>query len=794
MQTIGAVQAQGQSLDDRREAWVIKAREGQLNTGIDGLGSLYTETRDRRVRDDLIALLIRAERYQDVLRVCADCHPDSLSPSSLEMLGMAARQTREYAKATLYYQSLTQRQPDNIQGWLGLALTQLARGDVEAVERLLQRMQAREGRTPQWFQTRLELASQLNAPLMELQTRHWMVERSPDDLEAVQALYRLAVELGATIAANRLMTEYPQAFTTTDRQWLRYYRARDQLRLAQTANKPALYAEALSGFNALLDESDADAELVQRVEFDKLATLVKLRRFNEAEQLANALQQRHGELPIYLRQARAEALYGVGRPADSVAIYRELIEVNPAQAHADDEPLNAPLFYAYADLRAFDSAKHVLDDWKSQEPATRWDFTGTQRLGNPNHEQILQLEMLLEAWRGGLDAAQVRLDELLQRAPASASLWKTQGDVYRWRGWPRKAEETYRRAEQLSAPDNRDGARQAILMSRLDRGQWRGTVDAIERHLEQGLPSVDRDSLERDLRERRAGGLTVSGEAGSGSGSGTQSSRDWRYEARLESPRGDDGGRFFARRIGIFGEYLEQGLYAAYNTIGYELPLYPATLSLSAGQGAQLNDEPVLWGELNYAFNDHWSATFNAEWNTAQTPLRALNDGFSADLYQTSLNYHRDESGGGAISLTMLDIDDGNQRRSLTGNWRETLYQYDAWRVQAAVYAGTSKNDDVEASYFNPQSDISLGGELNVEHSLPIGYRQSFVQGVTLGTGRYWQQDEDAANTWQIGYHHRWELSPRLHLQYGVGRSKSIYDGDAEFDNVFSIGLDWRFL
>ncbi|MDN3526640.1 poly-beta-1,6 N-acetyl-D-glucosamine export porin PgaA [Halomonas sabkhae] len=794
LQAIDVVHAQEQPLDDRREAWVIKARDGQLATGIEGLQRLYTETRDARVRDDLIALLIRAERYQDVLDVCANCRLDSLSANSLEMLGMAARQTAELNRANAYYQALTERQPDNFQGWLGLTLTRLEMGDIGAVDKLLRRLQEQQGRNQQWLQARLDLASQLNAPVMELQTRHWMVERFPDNIPAIQALYRLAVELGATGAAERVMTEYPEAFNARDRLWLRYYRARDRLRLAQSANKPELYGGALDTFNAVLAEPDAAPGLVKRAEFDKLLTLVKLRRFAKAEAFAGELEMRYGELPPYLRRARADALSGLGRPDDALAIYQSVVADDPAQAHDASQPLNASLFYAYADLQAYDRAEHLLSDWKDHEPATRWDFTGTRRVDNAGHDQVLQLEMVLEAWRGDIDAAQARLDEFLQRAPANASLWKTQGDFHRWRGWPDKAIEAYERAVQLSAPDNREAPRHGILLARLDRGQWRDTVDAMERHIEEDQPSVNRDSLARDLRERRAGGLSVSGSTGEGTGSGVQSSRDWQYSTRLESPRRDDGGRFFAERIDMFGEYYDQDLRASYNTIGYELPLYPATFSFSAGQGAHLSDETLLRGKLDLNLDDHWSASFKAEMNASGTPLRALNDGHNADLYEAVLGYHRDEAGAGSLSVSVMDVDDGNLRRSLSASWRETLYRYDEWRVDGAVYAGTSRNDDVPASYFNPNSDASLSAEVTVEHRLPLGYRQSFVQGLTLGSGRYWQEDEDAANTWQIGYQHRWELAPRLNLEYGFRRSRAVYDGDAEFTNVFSLGLDWRFL
>ena len=53
--------------DAQREALVIQARQGALETSIDGLKTLYYQTRDIRVREDLVALLVRAGRHQEAL-------------------------------------------------------------------------------------------------------------------------------------------------------------------------------------------------------------------------------------------------------------------------------------------------------------------------------------------------------------------------------------------------------------------------------------------------------------------------------------------------------------------------------------------------------------------------------------------------------------------------------------------------------------------------------------------------------------------------------------------------------
>lgn len=786
--------AQG-NLDAQRESWVIMARQGQLDQAIEGLSRLYAQTGDRAVLDDLIALMVRDERYRQALDLCTECSVEDYSLTSLEALGRAARLAGEHERAQTFYQALTFRYANNAQGWLGLALTNIEQDYYESANWALARYEEQFGRTDEWYEARAYLAARSDNPIAELQARQLLIERQPRNEQEIQALYRLAVTLGARSAAERLVQEYPNAFTASDRLWLRYYDAVSKMRLAESTNEVARHAAALTELDAVIASPNADPGLIQRALYDKVVALAALRRFEEAEALARQLEARYdGPLPNYVREARADALSGLGRPDEAREIYASLIASNPSLARDFNNPRYESLIYAYADARRYDEAERALAEWKAAEPPSRWDFTGTQRINNPNYERVHHLDVMLSAWRGDEDVASQRLDGLIERAPANASLWRVKGDLSRWRGWPRQAEEDYRRAAQLSAPDARNVPAYGILMSRLDRGDWRGTVAAIERHVEEDPPSVSLDSLTRQLREQRAGRLTVKGTRGDSTGSGVQSSRDWRYEALLEAPRNDAGSRFFAQRIGLFGEFDGDSLHAAYTAAGYEFNLYPATLKVAIGEGAQLNDDPLIWGEFAYAFSDRWTGIVSAEINSDETPLRALRDGINANLYRFEGRYRRDESGMGGAGLALMDLDDGNLRRAISGYWTEELYDHDEWAITGQLFAGASKNDDVETSYFNPRRDASVSGELEVGYTLPLGYRKTFIQTLSVGGGSYWQEDYGSDATWSIGYRHGWEFEPNVIFEYGINRQKSVYDGVPEYGNFISAGVEWRFL
>lgn len=716
--------AHDSSLDSRREAWVIMAREGQSARAIDGLSRLYERTGNQAVLSDLIALLTRDSRYAEALGSCGSCEVADYSASSLEALGLAARETGDLSRARWFYRALSRRQPDNLQGWLGLVLVDIQQGAYLAADHKLQDIGDRFGVSDDWLHTRIYLATQANDALTELRTRHQLVRRHPENVGEVQALYRVAVSLGARHAARNLLRDYPEAFTPADAQWLDYYDAAAMIRLAQQTGRSERAMEGLQALDVIIDAPQANPELVRLAEYDKVVALVYLRRFRQAQELAARLEAEHGELPYFVTRSRADAFSGLGQPSEAIKLYRELAVSQPELARSTDNPMNTSLIYAYADAQQYRGAQAVLDEWEAKEPDALWNFAGTTRLENPNVERIEQLEISLTTWRGDEEKASQLLENLLDQAPGNASLWDLKGDISRWRGWPRQAERDYQYSAQLRRPEDRHYAEDAVLLSRLERGQWRGTVDAIEERLETGRPTGMLDSLKRNLREQRAGGLSVTGSRGDSEGNDVQSSRDWRYESRIDAPRNNNGSRFFARRIGMFGEYDERSLHAAYTTAGYEFNLYPAILSVEVGHGAQLNGDATFAGHLSYSLSDHWRMALGAEVNSVETPLRALFDDVNADRYHVESSYRRDEAGSGSLGASLMDFDDGNLRQAVYGRWVEQLYDWDEWEVTATLFAGGSRNDRVAASYFNPASDVSVDGVLETSYSLRVNGHQ----------------------------------------------------------------------
>ncbi|MGY3904107.1 poly-beta-1,6 N-acetyl-D-glucosamine export porin PgaA [Aeromonas lusitana] len=779
--------AQAGALDQERESWVIQARQGQLEQAAAGLDALYRRSRDGKVLDDLIAVQLWRKDPAAALASCEPCEFKPISNASLEALARAARDERRYPLAISYYRILQGRAPDNRNAWLGLYLSASDQGNLTLARQAASDYEARFGRDQAILDARIYGARRQGDAMGEMLARQQWLEQDPGNPEQLLALYRVAVSLGAGPAAADLMRQHPSLFKPVDRLWLDHYEAVSLLRSVAQTEDPALTTRALRRALALqeriLREAPSDHPLHLSNERDRIVTLAALGRFAQAENDSAALLAREAQ-PDYVLMARADALAGLGRSREASLIYDELASRMPA-----DKELREKRFYAYTDQERYDAAAGLLTQW--QEPLTRWDFTGNTRMDNDDYERLLQLQNLLGAWRGQADNAERQLLGWLESAPANPWLWMQLGDLRRWRGHPDEADEAYAEAARWLQPASQAQLEPGRLNARLDRGQWQQTPARI-RALGEG--NRDRKELGQRLKQEQAPTLVSEFTHGSSEGGSVLASRDWRYDARLYSARSDEGHRLFVRRQGGFGEFDNEPERAAYSGLGMELSLYPLQWTVEGGMGSELNHRGYLWNRLDWRLGDHWSLGGAVNLNSADTPLRALARGDYADQYQLELNWRQDESREAGAQLELMDLSDGNQRKSVSGFVRQDLWRRDRWWLDGTLRAASSRNEAVEVDYFNPLEDRNLELELGARYRLPFDANRVLVQGLFLSTNSYWQQGYGGSQGWQLSYRHDWELSPALSLGYGLGRSKATYDGDAEYGDFVFANLQWSFL
>ncbi|MBM7455477.1 poly-beta-1,6 N-acetyl-D-glucosamine export porin PgaA [Oceanisphaera litoralis] len=779
-----------EQVDQAREAWVIQAREGNLDQAAAGLEQLYQQSGNIRVLDDLIAVQLWRGDRKAALDSCHPCEFKKLSADSLEGLARAARDEKNYGEALTYYRQLQRSAPGNTNAWLGLFLSAVDKGDDILAKQAYREYEQRFGLDTSILEARLYQAQLREDALAELQARQQLLALEPNSSEQIQAMYRVAVSVGAAPAAQALMNQNPELFTAIDRYWLDYYQAAALLRTGQEVEERETYLKALALDENIIANVPHEHPLYTLARRDALVALVGLRRFKQALALSTELMA-EGEQPEYVLAARAHTLLKLDRPREAAKIYDRLTLLNP-----DDKDLREEHFYSYTDSERYRLAHKLLMRW--HEPAERWDFIGVSRLPNEDFDRLLQLKVMLTAWRGKAEEAEQQLTRILADTPANPWLWQLMGDLRRWRGKPEGAEQAYQEAMRWLPAQRHYKVEADVMHSRLDRGLWRGNAEKLGELRQKG----DSEAVEKlDRRVRRETGPQLVTEFSQATNNGqVQASDEWRHDTRLYSTRNRLGQRVYIRGMGQKGEFDGQDLRASYYGLGVDLPFVmpgtaqdPAQLTLEAGTGEQLNKRGYVWTRLDWRLSDLWALSLSGQLNSADTPLRALNRGSYGDQLSGELRWRQDETRDAGLTGQLMTLSDDNLRRLLAAWLRQDIWRHDTWLLDGTLRMSASGNRVLDVDYFNPEEDLGLGLDLRASYRHAMEKQRSLTQVLGVGGGQYWQRRYDSDNNWRLSYTHDWVLSPGLNLSYGLARAKSVFDGEGEYGNSVFANLEWSF-
>jgi biofilm PGA synthesis protein PgaA len=172
--------------------------------------------------------------------------------------------------------------------------------------------------------------------------------------------------------------------------------------------------------------------------------------------------------------------------------------------------------------------------------------------------------------------------------------------------------------------------------------------------------------------------------------------------------------------------------------------------------------------------------------NSPDVPLRATRIGVRGDELSVGGGYRWHEARRLSGQVTLIDMDDGNQRRSIGLNYRQRLRNGTRHRLYGQLDGFASSNSGGDRIYFNPERDWSLLAGVGHEWVVHQRYDRAFIQRLGVDAGNYWQKDFGSGFIWTLRLEHEWRLSDALSLGYGVSTGVRRYDGDREnMDLVF---------
>ena len=795
-----------------REQAVQVARSGRLADAIQTLQALAAISDDVRIAYDLTVVLQWAGQSREALQVLSGVSGSSVDSTAtpdyvLAAIAHAQRDLQQFAEAEKTTRVLLVRSPGNAEWTQLLARVLIDQQRFVEARALMASLLVNEPNNVQSWLVLGYAARRANDPFAALRAYGEVLRLAPGQPDAKDAMSTVLRDLGAPFAAGT----YPDVSGTASLA-LRAQQAAVSLRWAATVTQPkgtprfAATDLVLARFDALMAEARAAgssaSDVLTSLRRDHVLALRQREHWADALLAVQALQADGITLPDYVRQAQADALLALRRPAEARRIYTQLIAGRPPS------PVNRNAwisrFYAEVEDEDFDAAFASVDTLAAQGSAGRIN-PGTGR----KEENINWLSSQVLAGQarnyGDVQAqAWARLEPLAEAAPALGYLRSALAAVAASRGWPRRAELEIEVAASL-VPE--------------DRGVWVGLADSALRRrdaqvarrisadlLAQSPGDLSVQRLARDIalgdkaevrldvagsRERgnalssSGGGLTVNARLRSGPLSefgptlaDLSSLERWRLQAVIErSSARPSEGLIVRRRVGAGAVY-------AGPDIEFELMGWADTGVLQRS-GASVD---VAW-----QLSDQWSVYLDAERFARDAPLRALFYGITADAIGAGVQYRWHESRSLLVGTRQLRFSDGNQRTAQRVVFSQRLFDAPHFNLTLRPEYFASQNSRPFAPYFNPARDTALTLTLEAEHMLYRRYERSWVQRLRVSSGRYAQSGFASAGIGSVAYEQVFRFDPALELRGGVEVGRRVYDGRPERQTNWFIGATKRF-
>ncbi len=754
---------------------------------------------DLRVLHDYIAVSAEAGRHALALAELPNIDRAKAPVYVMEALANSARASRQPALAVQLYDDVLARSPERAPSHQGKIYTLSDLGNHPAALASAKHALQQHAKNPLiWEAYGYALRKAGNAP-QALEAYAQMRQLDPAGKTATQARINLLASIGAAHEALRLADASAGIMSSADQLNLRLDRAAAHIRWAEadedTPNGRFRNTDiALQEIDATLSQlkpiDTPNGPLERRALSDKLVALVNRQRFEEATDLYTQAIHTGFVAPAYARMVVAEAFLGIKRPDLARPMFEQLIKEEPSTLK-----YRYGLFYALSDLEQHREAQRVVDDIAQREPLTLNRRFPEIEKENPGYVRARVLAMLVRAYADDLPEANRRADALVDSVPANQDVRVNRGNIYNWRGWPRRADEEFRWLLAM-APDNTE-AKLGHITSLANINDWRQSDADLDemvrvRPENRQVRSAQRRSAVHHLPE-----FILNGEAGDGN-QAVNASKDRRWEARLYSQPINDVWRLYARSLHTRDVLADESSYSRHRAgVGVEykarnwLVNTDVTRVTKNPNDAQSGAGIVL--NLFNKINDLYSIRANAESADESLPVRAAVAGISAKRVGLGITVRDNEMHRASADIQRHRFTDGNVRDEWGANYAhvfETEYQN---RYSLGIGLSGMRNTISGTPYFNPakalSSDFSLTGEW-------LHWREeqkSLWHRLSLSVGSYDQDGFDNLASARINYEIDWNASDVMAFRFALGRSMHPYDGVQDFRNYANFSFNRRF-
>jgi biofilm PGA synthesis protein PgaA len=777
----------GLAADRDYQQGLAEYRAGQVEASYPLLRGAYAVCpTNTRYRNDLILAATGAGHAAEALEIGAALEPAALPVYVLEALARAARDTHQPDLAVRYYDVIL-GSGENIGASVGRDLAQIDRGNAREAQADLQSWRARHPERVDVLEA-LGLADEaLGETVPALAAAEVALAINPQHAGAQRLRFRMLTALGAPQLALALTPESlvspgqrgwaMQDALALEFRWARDGPGNDRLRAPQLD-------QLIQRMRAAIADPEINAEARAAIRRDLIEALAERGRAAEAVSEYEKLS-RDGVMQSPSTTAAAVGAYlDLRQPQRSIELYRSL----PPDSQRSFGT-GVDYFYALLESGQYTAAVAWADELAARQPMYFDADAPALRSENPDYAGARVLAAMARAYTDRFGEAYRRLQALLDVAPANRDAQLAMAETQSMRGWPRHAEQTANQVLQTS-PDA-VGPLPKILAAQLDMDDGRAARRTLER-IQAVLPPDNgvRERAERDWRNHNAAEFGIIGQLGHSYGGrpGVIDSSveeyaytrpiawDYRLFARLNQAEGTPvQGTTTRHAIGAGLEYRTRNWLATAELLVIEHDPAAPQLSLEATP------------------DDHWRAGLSYEYRTLDTPIAATVVGVHADRLALHAGYRSSESRDFGVSASHERYSDSNSRFEQSGYWSERWITGPVYKLATVFDLDASTNTLAGTNYYNPLSDFSAAVTWQNQWLQFRRYDRALTHAFDLGVGSYSQQGYGAGSIALLHYQLIYDVSDRLALKAGVGRTWRPYDGERERVDMVNFSLIGRY-
>lgn len=716
----------------------------------------------------------------------------------LEAVGKAYRNLGKTNEALAVYENGLNRYPTNEGFAVGTIRSLTDAGYIERAIAVANDNLRRNGNRLPVLMAAADAANQydLNDTLRYYQTAIKIAPKNPDVL---RGYIRTSDRLGAPQIALQTIAENPGIVSDTERRQIEGDDAAAFVRLGILEDSESKGDNHYAGTDRAINHIDAriaawqqegpDAQInITRARYDRIIALHNRSRMKEVVSEYESLMAEGATPPTFALGAVGDAYLDLHQPEKARDIYLQLLAIEPK-----NNLVRRQLFYAYVDLGDYKDAYHIADQMVST--GTVWNRAKDEDvpMTDAEHRDAELTAGAARLYFGQVKEADRILLPVIAANQDSPAAQEAAGNLANAHTLPREALSHYQTGVQLAGGQNLSNevgiANTQLALHNFPEAT--ASVNSLMARYPDNL-SVLRAKRDLDVYNMAEFDLyagyyfqpTTSHNVSGGQAFGIDAkiySQPFRYNWRLFA------GEYFSHQK---EPNAEGSIGLSRSTAGVEYRNGDVTANLAPTYNSYHGTSRVgVSGDATYGINDHWTVAGSGELFSRETPLRALNQGVTANMVNAHALWKQDEALSVRFGGGVMPFSDSNFRSEEDADLIARLLTRPYWKLDGLVSLGLDQNSkDENRSYYNPKSDlIALIGARAIE-TLYQRYSTMWQHSLQITPGAYWQSHFGTDPVIRARYEHRVFFDQTFEAGLGLNFSRQDYDGIAE--NDYSLTFD----